>query len=108
MSDTVVLAIFLVSEAVNTWNVFKMLAVIIIPLLSAIVSAFYWMHKRVKEIKESANLADGAIYGVEGDPLRMGLAKEVDDVKTEVEELEESVEDLNREIERLKRLNDDD
>lgn len=108
MSNITVLAIFLVMEAVNTWNVFKMLAVIIIPLLSAIVSAFYWMHNRVTEIKESSTLADGAIYGVEGDPLQMGLAKEVDKMKTEIEEIEDSINELNYKVDRLEQRNDKD
>lgn len=79
-------------------SIIQTVAMVAIPLLSAIVSAFYWLHKRITKIEESSEAARGALYGKDEDPLHIGIAKEVNDMKTQINSLEKEVERLEDEL----------
>lgn len=93
----------ILATGVSIWQIIQTIAMIVIPLLSAVVTAFYWLHQRVSVIEGHSKETSGAIYGREDDPLQVGLAKEVNDLKNRVNKLNTRVEDISERVERIEK-----
>lgn len=83
-------------------------ALVAVSLLSGLLSwAVLRLHQRLNTLEEGDEEAVTALFGQDENPLHVGLAREVAEIKDEISDVKDSIDNSSKERRELrKRLND--
>lgn len=86
-----------------SWTAIQALVAIGVPIIGAIITLIIWFHRRLDELEDMDQQRQGAgqFFGDSDNPLSIGLAREVRDLKNKNEETREDVASLQQEVSQL-------